>query len=647
MQAAAVPSVAAPQTRQQIFDSATAALESDDCAAAVAAFKKLETGSRKPSGEVLATILLRRGVCQVRLGQIEEGSAAVRQGLNVLAPLGAKYRVDIRDARLSLGRVAAERHDYATAQSELGQALAASEGIERIEPLLILSRVTMFDRGPEALAHVDEAMKLVEQRDANSKELKDMKAAVLTLRARALMNQGQFAQAYSQLRQALKLQGGLSLTVSLADVITRSDLALAALLTGDEVEARRYLAYTGAGRTEKAPFASAASMTLPVCGGDVGLRPQDRTVVEFRLAEDGSVSGSEPVYSTGGREAALEFARAVSTWSWKPEDAAAIPLLFRHATRVELRCSTVGERPSLYTVLETDVETWLASRSLRPFEETDSDARTLPLARAAVERDRGRGDDPARIPALLAVAKNSVAPAEERDAAAAEVLRLASATAAPPALRAYLALLSVSAQRTSWISPDDIRERLRQILADPQVAADPHSGGILRVMIAQRGYQERSAPADRAALLAAVVADARLPADDPVRIAALIEQASAAAEAGQLEAARAAFEQTGLSEQQCALVALQPAIKRSGASDSDFPMEALRWGFEGWTRIESDVLADGRTTNQRVVISYPPFVFNKSAEGIAKDMRYQSSYRPSGGAACSGSRQQILFRLPD
>ena len=142
------------------------------------------------------------------------------------------------------------------------------------------------------------------------------------LRAGILLSRGEHKAAYDELKEPMKLKGGLSVSVSLADVVTRSDLTLAALLNGDEDAARKYLAYTGAGRSEKSPFAAAASMDLPLCGGEAGLRPQDRTVVEFRLGEDGVVRQAYPVYSTGGRSAALEFARAVSTWSWRPEDAA-------------------------------------------------------------------------------------------------------------------------------------------------------------------------------------------------------------------------------------------------------------------------------------------------------------------------------------
>ncbi|MDQ3139991.1 MAG: energy transducer TonB, partial [Pseudomonadota bacterium] len=621
---------------QDMFNAATAAMDGGQCAQAVQGFSGLEASGRNFSPAIRATIRLRRGLCQARLGEIEQGKAAIQQGLAVLAPLGSDHAIDVRDGRLTLGKLAMSRYDYATAEAEFKGALTVAQAGKRFEPLLFLAQVTMFDADSDALGYIDEALRLLTEAKSNDKE---GLGNVRTLRARILVNRGQFRNAYDELGEALKLQGGLSLKVTLADIVTRSDLALAALLNGDKANAQKYLAYTGAGRFEKSPFQSATSMELPLCNGDEGLRPQDRTVVQFRLTDDGSVGDVIPIYTTGGRDAASEFARAVSTWSWMPKDATAIPALFRYATRVELRCSVVGPRPSLTSVLESDYEAWLKTRSLTPFEEGESDARNYPLAKAALERLADRRDDPARIIPLVALGTNSVTPIEERGTLLKEALRIATLTNAPPAARAYLA---INALGSDWEA--DYRAGLRQLLSDPQMANDPHAGGALRLLLARNSYR-KAAGTEAPALLTTVASDTRLAPDDPIRIAALLEQASAAARDGQLDAAQTAFADTGLTEQQCALVGLTPALKRTGASGSDFPMEAVRWGFEGWVRTEFDVLANGRTTNQRTVIAYPPFVFNDAAVGIAQDMRFEASYRPSAGTACSGSQQQFQFRL--
>jgi len=115
---------------------------------------------------------------------------------------------------------------------------------------------------------------------------------------------------------------------------------------------------------------------------------------------------------------------------------------------------------------------------------------------------------------------------------------------------------------------------------------------------------------------------------------------------GDLAGAAAAFARTGLSAEQCDQLGLTPDLRAAGASSSDYPMEAIRMGFEGWVMAEADVTPDGRTATQRAVIAYPPFVFDQAAVGIAKGARYASSFRPEGSLACQGARLPIRFLLP-
>jgi outer membrane biosynthesis protein TonB len=154
-------------------------------------------------------------------------------------------------------------------------------------------------------------------------------------------------------------------------------------------------------------------------------------------------------------------------------------------------------------------------------------------------------------------------------------------------------------------------------------------------------------PADAKAMLDAVVNEPALPARHPLKIAAMLAQANVLAAAGDVPGARAVFEKTGLSAEQCASLGLQPTVKRSGASSSDYPLAAMKLGFEGWVRTEYDIAADGRTVAPRAVIAYPPFVFDEAATGILRDTRYTSTFRPEGALACSGEQQSIVFRLPD
>lgn len=609
------------------------------CEAAVRDFSALEADtSRKMGPSVAGTIAVRKGICLTRLARNEEGEAAMHKGIAALAPLGVAYAGDMRQAHITLGRLAYARYDYGMSEQEFLAALALSRDQEGIEPLLLLARSTMFDKDGKALARADEAMALV----AAGEVSKDSLAAVRTMRARILLNQGDYKTGYDELKTALKLQGGLTSKVSLADVATRGDLALAALLNKDRESARRYLAYTGAGRMTDAPFASAISTETPICGEEAGLRPEDSTVIEFSLAEDGSVSSASPIWSSGGRDVALEFARAVRNWSWTPEAVKAVPLFYRASTRVQLRCSTVGERPPTTNMMKERALAWLAAQGAPAFTSPESDARAAAAAREAL------GKQPAgiaRIAPLASLADNAVLSQRERLAYAEEALGIATAARAPGPVRAWLGLAKIYSKPEAYLHIERTRNDMRRLLADPDVAADAASANVLRLTIATLGGR-RDGAKDADQLLAAIVADERLVKDDPVRVGALLEQSARAAAVGQIEQARMAFERTGLDEAQCALIGPRPALSRSGASSSDYPMEALRMGFEGWVRTEFDIRTDGRTAGQRAIISYPPFVFDDAATGIMRDARFEATYRPSGGAACSGQQQQIVFQLP-
>ena len=101
----------------------------------------------------------------------------------------------------------------------------------------------------------------------------------------------------------------------------------------------------------------------------------------------------------------------------------------------------------------------------------------------------------------------------------------------------------------------------------------------------------------------------------------------------------------GAQSEQCALIGPKPAMRSSGASGSDYPTEALQMGFEGWVELEYNINADGTTAAARALISYPPFVFEDAATGMAHGIRYERSYRPGGGEACSAEQQSIKFLI--
>lgn len=638
---ASVPSstTGTAMTTQQRFDAASTAAVEGRCTDAVSAFQALEAAPvYRRNALFAAAVDVRKGACLVRVGRAAEGMAAIKRGMPILAARGEEFGNDLSIAHLALGDDAARRLDYDEGARQYRMAVDVVKGMDRIVPLMRMSQVTMFDRDGRALAAANEARQIAATTPNFDK--KDT-AAVQTQYARVLLNEGRPAEAYGVLKDSLAKQGGLTNRVGLWDITTRSDLAIAALQNKRVDDARLYLAYTGAGRMKDTPFNRAAVMSPPSCG-EGGISPDDMAIVEFSLESDGRVSGVSPIYATSGRRSALAFANAVRDWSWRAEDAAKVPALFRHASRVELRCSKAAKGKGVLAPLNEAAAAWLDERAgPSPWEEL-SDAAALSLQRAALERARSTNDQVGATRAALALATSSVTSAEETTTMLGVAGKAAADANAPAPVRNLIAIRQVGMEDESV---ERMRIKLRAMLGTPEVARDPLSADTLRLLISQPAGKT-SPPDDALALQAAVANDAALPANHPLKVAALLGQANVMAARGDLAGARSAFDRTGMTGEQCAQLGLSPSMRSSGASSSDYPMEAVRMGFEGWVMAEADVTADGRTAVQRATIAYPPFVFDDAAIGIAKDARFSSSFRPVGTLACQAVRVPIRFKLP-
>lgn len=628
-------------TVQQQFDLASAATVEGRCDDAVAGFDALErrvSATRSPL--VLATIRARKGICLESLVRDADARSALEYALATLSPTDEVSAADRFNARMALGRVYYRTFDFALARDAFAAALASASADARVDPLIWLARASSFENQEQGLAHADEALAMAQ---AGGRDNRRNIAAARTARARILLNRGDHAGAFSELRRAVSEQGGLDTSVTASELITRADVAVAATLSGNREEAQRYIAYTGAGRLEQGPFAGAVDMQPPACGPETGLEPQDRAIVEFGISTSGAVSYASPIYvSRGGDRAAATFAEAVTHWSWLPEDVAKIGPLFRALTRIELRCSTATRPLDAAAFAGTAIDEWLAAQGIPTFAAQAPEVEALRLAKAQEQRLLAAGGGPGLIPVWRAIGSSRAASAEQISDAYARAMAAARSAGAPTIVE-----LALEIEKTSRISiVDEERGRVfRDIAARADAAAEPVSASIARLYAVEPMFLRRP-PADAASLLQVVAADDRLPVGHPLRVTALVRLANLQAAAGNIDAARASYAATGLDAQQCSLVDARPSMRRSGVSSGDFPMEAQRWGFEGWARVEFDIQPDGRTASQRAVISYPPFVFNDAAVGIMRDARYTQTYRPEGDPGCGGATQNVRFQLP-
>ena len=620
-------------TVQQDFEAAAALDAGKDPAAALAAWQALDarTVANKRSH---AIVQVRKSNALMRLDRQDEAIDAARAGLAALPVADQTLREDRYSAFMTIARVAESTLDYAGAAEAYRQADAlAEEAGQKLATELGLVRVETFTDPAAAAADAARIDTLL----ASVKTDKVVLGEVAMRKAVLAMNRGDVPAARKLSAAAVDDFGGLGNQVDLRDVSARSTAAIAALLGGNKDDARRFMAMTGAGRVGGDGFTRGAQMRVPDCGGDEGLKPDDFAVVEFSIANDGSVRDVAPIYAQGGGEVALEFARAAKDWSWTPEQVSKLPVFYRYNARVEMRCSVGFERPSVDRLERAEAAAWLKEGGVTlPEERQGADAASV----AAQRRDLASAEaaDPqslATFAALYQLAGNSVVGREETNAFAVRAAAIAKARNAPPIVKLAMTILALRSEHADD-SRGEVRRALAPLLTDPTYSGDPMARAAARIAYAGT---EKSDSA-RIAVLKQVADDQGLSKNDPLKVYALIRIASLEQQAGDTAAARAAFEKSGLAANQCAIIDAPPKLVSAGGT---FPQEARQWGFEGWTVAQFDVTADGKVVGERAILSYPPFVFTKAGTDTVAGSRYSKTYRPDGGLGCGARTQGVRF----
>ncbi|MDB5691801.1 MAG: hypothetical protein JWO81_864 [Alphaproteobacteria bacterium] len=642
--AAQAPVPAQPSIQQQ-FEAASASLAAGHWEEALALYRALEARLPPTRARDLAVVRVREAAALGELGRQEEAAQALRLGLPALPAGDASLAEDRFTGLVTLAKIAERGLDYGEAYKEYLAAEPLVPDFPSKAPALRgLIQTGMFYDAPAALARADAAVAAAAAlRPANRK----LEGLFRTMRGRVLLNLGRPAEALRELEHAVDLLGGLTEKVDAADLSARSDLAIAALQSGDQEKARKYLAWTGAGQFKQS-FPLGKGMLAPPCGTD--LSPADSAVVEFSIRSDGTINYAAPIYSSRRGPVALLFAEAVTGWSWDPDELKAIPPLFRALTRMELRCSAASEHPSVAAGLNRDVDQWLEARNVPPGEAAagrSDAARLKPLQAELARREAAAGASSIMVlPVLADLAFNELVGRDDSRAYLARGLAIARAEKAPPPVLAWFGIGLANTQ-WDWARRKDQRpDALRALLADPAIGADARASAAVRLALADALYYANKSLPEAIAILSEVPQIQGLDPQDPLRAAALARIASLQLVAGNAEAARAAYAQSGLSATQCSLLDAPPRMKSSGASNSGFPMEAARWGFEGWVKLEFDLTADGKTRNVRPVIAYPPFVFEDAARKMTEQALYEKTFRPDGGLGCGGLGQRIRFVMP-
>lgn len=644
------PAPAQKTSLQQQFDEGTAAMAAGEWQRAYDIYAKLEAtlATRMPPPKSLSVVQLRKGQMLYRLNRFSEAEAIISAALQNISEKDASLSPDRADGLISLGNISERRFDYPGAIRQFRAAMAIdSSPSSQLAVYSRLIQIGIFVDPSAALADSDAALALIARHPEVDKE---WLGTIRYVRGRTLTNMGRLKEARSELDRAIKELGGLGTNrINLLDSAARADAAIAALRDNAPGEAQKLLAYAGAVQQADDGFRIGRDMNPPECGGKDGPNPDDVAVIEFNIRDNGSVGYVRPVFFSGQKGAAAQFARAVSQWSWSPEDLQKIPPFFRAFARVELRCTNVFARPNETSLLASATTAWLDDKTSETFETTVvSDAEKLAALKIELLRREIRfgKDSPELIEMLIRLSQNAIVPFVERASFSKRALELGLKLDPPAQVRAFLGLNSWAYLDGSFQGKarDPYHQTLMSAINDPVIMLDPSARSAIRIAF----FDSLSASEridEGIKILKPVAEDASLPPADPYKVGALTRLASIQSSLGKIDDARTLFAQTGLSAQQCALVDARPSQTSGRLTESDYPDAARTYGFGGWAVVEFDIDSNGRTANQRPVIAWPPFVLGDSVARGVKRFRYQQTYRPDGGLGCTAQRFNQSFRF--
>ncbi len=663
---AALPTAAG--TMQQDFDAAQALLDGGKAAAARDAFTAL-LARFSPGSKVRAAFVVR-----ARLGRalVDYGNPDAAVPLLTAAIAGftaptPQDREEREGARLDLGRAEELRVNLDTAASHF-RAVLASGIFARDEPVDIglragLARTLIWSDPDEARRLLDGLLALPEAKLGNTR---DTLALVKELRGRIDLNNGNPLGARKWFEAAAEAAGGAETArINVADVRIRGDLALANYKLKRFDEVQRAVAFSGAGGLADEGLSTAAATPLPACAPVTGLSRDAVAVVEFAIGDDGRVISVTPIYASrgsadagaAGRDSGPEvlFAQAVRRWYWSADSLAKLKPFWRQSVRVELRCFTEGAGVNpVDSSFSAEDEAWLDSLAVRDTPEWSGTPAAIlsDIRRELARRETSDGAESAQLlPVLRRLARNGAAPEADRSAAAERWLRLAGKYQAPLAVVTRFRVVEIdwlTAQQRYPAALAFPSRQLAALLAELQAAGHGDSRAAMLVRLSLgAALERRRSDGEARAIFDAIVAapPAVVPADDPIRTAALLHISNLAAGARNTAAAAQALAATGLSPDQCSLIDVQPQAINATVTESSFPVAAQRWGTGGYARIGYDITVDGVPTGVRTVVASPPFVFGETTEAAVRRFRYKPVFRPGNVLGCTGNLKTVRFRV--
>lgn len=637
--AAAAATAQAPRKAQDIYNEAQAAFEAEDWAKAVAGFEEVQR-RMKGGNASAASIQARLAHSLDRLGENKRALEQARGAVAAFDRLGISQSEDRAIALIVIGEQLRGQIDLPGSIVAYQQAVAAAADQSNAAAWIVIARwglvYAALTADPALAAQTLDL--IAAERTKTNAFTKEDNYYLNSMRGLAELNRGDAKTAGKYVSNFANAET-FSNTVKLRDVQARGNAALILSRLHQPEQVRRLLAYSGAGRIDNSTELAPADADLPICGEEV--TPTDYAVVEFAIGDNGRTAGVAPLYASRPGVIGAAFATSVQSWRWNPEALAKLPLFWRAAVRMELRCTKRPEPTRLSQPFFEATHNWLEKQNVRwdasspdvTFSRVSSEAKAMTDLSTAIVKWND-----AKKPEAMAVARD-------------DLRRRLVAMNAPVEVEASFLFISAqhggdgttrrgyATRRSEALAPliDDFGKR-------------PGAERVVAWLRTERAIQEESLghlPGAQAEFMQVTkLPTSTLPADDPVRTVATLHLSMLERRAGQNAAADQRLADSGIGAAQCSLLDIHPIQQSGSVSSTDFPAEALRWGFEGYVRTAYDIDAQGRVQDVRTIIAYPPFVFDEATEKAFARFRYSTPVMDGQPIGCVEQVQKVRYHIP-
>ena len=238
---------------------------------------------------------------------------------------------------------------------------------------------------------------------------------------------------------------------------------------------------TGAGRAQRGVLVKPLDANPPACGGEDAMRPEDSAIIEVSIGKDGQVLYAVPVWAERPNTTPISHERR-ATGDGKPEASKAFPISFRYRVRMEIRCSTAFERPSIAGTAQDALVDWAEAEGVSIDETGDSALATLAADKAKLTALPASGASIAALEFLRPLSMNGAAPRDEKLQWAVRARAIADTQS--PLARLALDLTVWRNEGADRYDSDAYRTRLIEALGQPPYASDPRARSVLALLIA-------------------------------------------------------------------------------------------------------------------------------------------------------------------